>query len=274
VPTVQAMPSVPAASLVRPPLDGSVAEIPAAPLSRQGASAGEPSARRILIVHRDSALVQHLRQNLEHEGHEVLVEPEAAWGIGQALKFNPDLVIADLMVLESGEQNLLRQLRSERDNVPVLVLSAHPEEATRLRGFRLGVDDFLVHPFRITELHRRIDVLLGRRAPQLSGVEPADAVVRFGDVEIHPGTRTVLRAGAPVPMRLKEFDLLMTLIGRAGKVVSRIDLLREVWGYRTWVATRTVDTHVAELRRKLEPDPSNPQHILTVRKIGYRLQRE
>ncbi len=83
----------------------------------------------------------------------------------------------------------------------------------------------------------------------------------------------MLRGGDPVPLRLKEFDLLMALVSRAGTVVSRMDLLREVWGYRSWVATRTVDTHVAELRRKLEADPANPRHILTVRKIGYRLQR-
>jgi DNA-binding response OmpR family regulator len=103
---------------------------------------------------------------------------------------------------------------------------------------------------------------------------PTDSVVRFGEVEIHTGQRTVLRGGSPVSLRMKEFDLLMTLVARRGRVVSRADLLREVWGYRTWVATRTVDTHVAELRRKLEQDPAHPRHILTVRKVGYRLRTE
>jgi two-component system, OmpR family, alkaline phosphatase synthesis response regulator PhoP len=231
--------------------------------------------KRILIIHRDTDLVQNLRQNLERDGHHVFVEPEGNWGVAQARKFVPDLVITDLVVLEAGEQSLLRQLRLLRDDIPVLVLAPRAEEATRLRGFRLGLDDFLVQPFGISELHRRIDALLSHSdRPPAPSSPSADSVVRFGEVEIHTGQRTVLRGGAVVPLRLKEFDLLMTLVARKGRVVTRADLLREVWGYRTWVATRTVDTHVAELRRKLEPDPARPQHILTVRKVGYRLQSE
>ena len=231
--------------------------------------------KRILIIHRDTELVQGLRQNLERDGHDVFVEPEGSWAVAQARKFVPDLVITDLGVLEDGEQGLLRQLRLVRDDIPVLVLSPRAEEATRLRGFRLGLDDFLVQPCGVSELHRRIDALLSRASrPAVQPAAPVDSVVRFGEVEIHAGHRTVLRGGAPVPLRLKEFDLLMTLVARRGRVVSRADLLREVWGYRTWVATRTVDTHVAELRRKLEKDPARPQHILTVRKVGYRLQSE
>jgi two-component system, OmpR family, alkaline phosphatase synthesis response regulator PhoP len=235
----------------------------------------DAATRRILIIHRDPELVQSLRQNLERDGHDVFVEPEGNWAVAQARKFIPDLVITDLMVLEAGEQGLLRQLRLVRDDIPVLVLSARAEEASRLRGFRLGLDDFLVQPFGVSELHRRIDALL-TRATRASSVSPApgDSVVRFGEVEIHAGQRMVLRGGVPVSLRLKEFDLLMTLVARRGRVVSRADLLREVWGYRTWVATRTVDTHVAELRRKLEKDPARPRHILTVRKVGYRLQSE
>jgi two-component system response regulator MtrA len=231
--------------------------------------------KRILIIHRDSELVQSLRQNLERDGHDVFVEPEGSWAVAQARKFVPDLVITDLGVLEDGEQSLLRQLRLVRDDVPVLVLSPRAEEATRLRGFRLGLDDFLVQPFGVSELHRRIDVLLSHSTrPSVPLPVPADSVVRFGEVEIHAGQRTVLRAGATVPLRMKEFDLLMTLVARRGRVVSRADLLREVWGYRNWIATRTVDTHVAELRRKLEKDPARPRHILTVRKVGYRLESE
>jgi DNA-binding response OmpR family regulator len=229
--------------------------------------------KRILIIHRDNDLVQALRQNLERDGHDVLVEPEGAWGVAQARKFNPDLVITDLGVVEAGDQALLRQLRMVRDDVPVLILSPRAEESTRIRGFRLGLDDFLVQPVGVSELHRRIDALLGHSArPSVLTGGATDSVVRFGNVEIHVGQRTVIRDGSPVSLRLKEFDLLMTLVARKGRVASRADLLREVWGYRTWVATRTVDTHVAELRRKLELNPARPQHILTVRKVGYRLQ--
>jgi two-component system, OmpR family, alkaline phosphatase synthesis response regulator PhoP len=235
---------------------------------------GAEAVKRVLIIDNEAGLVQTLRQNLELEGHEVLVEPEGMWGVAQAVKFLPDLVITDLAVLEAGGHGLLEQLRSEREDVPVLVLAGRSEEATRLPGFRLGLDDFLVRPVGVTELHRRIDALLrqsGMPAPMLTPT--ADTSIRFGVIEVHGGSRTVLRDGVPVPLRMKEFDLLLMLASRAGRVVTRMDLLREVWGYRTWVATRTVDTHVAELRRKLEADPANPQHILTVRKLGYRLQR-
>jgi two-component system, OmpR family, alkaline phosphatase synthesis response regulator PhoP len=230
--------------------------------------------RRILIIHQETGTVEGLRQNLERDGHEVMVEHQGSWAVAQARKFSPDLVITDLDIVEQGDFTLLRQLRSERENIPVLILAARVEESTRLRGFRLGLDDFLVHPFGVTELHRRIDALLARAATPVTPAAPGDSVVRFGDVEIHTGSHTVFRRGTPVALRLKEFELLMTLVARNGRVVSRMDLLREVWGYRTWVATRTVDTHVAELRRKLEEDPATPQHILTVRKVGYRLQRD
>lgn len=244
------------------------------PTTGGGTNPGKETVKRVLIIDNETGLVQTLRQNLELEGHEVMVEPEGTWGAEQAGKFLPDLVITDLTVLEAGEYGLLQQLRSGREDVPVLVLAARPEEATQVPGFRLGIDDFLVRPVGVTELHRRIDALLRQSGtpPLLSG-QSQEAPIRFGAIEVHGGSRTVLRDGVPVALRMKEFDLLLTLVSRAGRVVTRVDLLREVWGYRTWVATRTVDTHVAELRRKLEVDPANPQHILTVRKLGYRLQR-
>lgn len=235
---------------------------------------GAEAVKRILIIDNETGMVQNLRQNLELEGHEVVVEPDGVWGVAQVRKFNPDLVITDLMLVEAGQYALLQQLRKEREDLPVLVLASGSEEATRLRGFRLGVDDFVMRPVGVTELHRRIDALLRRSGPDTAPPgAPAEASVRFGEIEVDVGSRTVLRGGDPVVLRMKEFELLLTLIARGGRVATRIDLLREVWGYRTWVATRTVDTHVAELRRKLETDPANPRHILTVRKVGYRLQR-
>ncbi|MEP7327540.1 MAG: response regulator transcription factor [Gemmatimonadota bacterium] len=232
--------------------------------------AGAGAARRILIIDHETGMAQQLRQNLELDGHEVMVERDVGSGVAQARTFLPHLVIIDLAVIEEAQYLLLEQLRKDHESLPVLVLAQRPEEATRLSGFRLGVDDFLVFPVGVTELHRRIDTLLGHpSAPPRSAPSP----VRFGEVEVHPASRTVLRAGAPVSLRLKEFELLMALIGRGGGIATRVDLLREVWGYRTWVATRTVDTHVAELRRKLEQDPANPRYILTVRKVGYRFER-
>jgi DNA-binding response OmpR family regulator len=160
----------------------------------------------------------------------------------------------------------------------VLVLTALGEEAHKVRGFRFGADDYVTKPFGLMELLARVDALL-RRARR-AGSEPARAAlapdehappIRFGDVTVHPATHTVTRGRELVSLRPKEYDLLMALARRGGRLVSRLELLREVWGYHEEVMSRTVDTHIAELRRKLEHDPAAPRHILTVRKAGYRL---
>lgn len=230
---------------------------------------------RILIIDNDPTLAETLRHNLELDGHEVEVEQEGAYGLAQAREFQPDLVIANLLILESDEYILLQQLRAEHPSLPVLILASRTEEAARLPGFRLGTDDFILRPASVLEVHGRIDALL--RRTDTNGThhpEPVvETVIRFGTIEVHPATRAVLRGGEPVSLRPKEFDLLVALLNRHGRIVSRLELLREVWGYRSSIVSRTVDSHVAELRRKLERNPAEPDHILTVRKAGYRLQR-
>jgi DNA-binding response OmpR family regulator len=163
---------------------------------------------------------------------------------------------------------VLSTLRDEGDSVPVLILTARTTEQDKVRGFREGCDDYVTKPFGLLELLGRVQALL-RRSSKSNGREVVS--FRFGDVEIVPGTHDVMRNGKPVLLRPKEFELLMALVRRRGNVVGRLDLLREVWGYGSDVVSRTVDTHVGELRRKLEDDPAQPKHILTVRKTGYRL---
>ncbi len=135
---------------------------------------------------------------------------------------------------------------------------------------KLGADDYVTKPFGVLELLARIEALL-RRAADLWATTASP--VRFGDVEIEPGPRTVQRGGRPVALAPKEFDLLWALAQANGAAVSRAKLMERIWGYETDVLSRTVDTHVAELRRKLEPNPGEPRHLLTVRKVGYRLER-
>jgi DNA-binding response OmpR family regulator len=132
-----------------------------------------------------------------------------------------------------------------------------------VRGLKLGADDYLTKPFGLLELLARVEALLRRASPR--------ATDRFGDIEIERSSRTVTCAGQSVELAPKEYELLVALANRKGAVVSRLELMRQVWGYSDAVITRTIDTHVAELRRKLERDPAKPQHILTVRKVGYRL---
>src|SRR5262245_21246603 len=146
-------------------------------------SAEAEVTRRILIIADETGLMQNIRQNLELDGHQVVVEREGRNGVSVARSFQPHLVITDLAMLERPEPGLLSELRRDHESVPVLVLASHTEEATRLEGFRLGVDDYLVRPVGTTELHRRIDALL-----QQPAVAPSlpESVVRFGAIEIHP----------------------------------------------------------------------------------------
>jgi DNA-binding response OmpR family regulator len=155
--------------------------------------------------------------------------------------------------------------------MPVLILTARGEESDKVLGFRLGADDYVTKPCGVLELLARVGALL-RRSRMPDRVGGADATMRFGVVEVNTASRTVTKGGLPVALSPKEFDLLVTLVRRRGAVASRVELLREVWGHRVEVMTRTVDIHVAELRRKLEDDPSAPRHILTVWKAGYRLE--
>lgn len=158
--------------------------------------------------------------------------------------------------------------------MPVLILTARSDEAEKVRGFRWGADDYVTKPFSLIELLARVEALLRRsRQATTAAAEANDASVRFGTIEVHPSKRVVTRQGAPVSLRPKEFDLLMALVRRDGTVAQRAELLREVWGYKPAMVSRTIDTHIVELRRKLEDDPASPRHFLTVRKTGYRFER-
>ncbi|MBV9878979.1 MAG: response regulator transcription factor [Gemmatirosa sp.] len=232
------------------------------------AAPGSPSARppRILVVEDNEALATGLRNNLEFEGYHALVAPDAASGLAAARGFAPDLIILDLMLPDADGFRVLRTLRAEGSATPVLVLTALGDEADKVRGLRVGADDYVTKPFGLLELLARVEALLRRARPAA-----ASATVRFGEVAVCLATHDVTRAGRSVPLRPKEYELLVALLRRDGAVATRHELLREVWGYDPSVSSRTVDTHVLELRRKLEPDPANPRHLLTVRKTGYRL---
>lgn len=228
---------------------------------------------RILVIEDNRNLATGLRNNLEFEGYEVDVAGDGVAGLTSFRANPPDLVILDLMLPppEMDGYRVLETLRQDGSEVPVLILSARGEEADKVRGFHLGADDYVAKPFGLLELLARVDALLRRAASAGSRTKLA-APVAFGDVQIDPGTHTVRRAGEPVMLRPKEYELLIALIHRQGQVATRAELLEEVWGYAGEVYSRTVDTHIAELRRKLEDNAAEPRHILTVRKTGYRIQ--
>ena len=224
---------------------------------------------RVLVIEDNADLAYGLRNNLEIEGHEVLVAEDGPAGLAAALGSKIDLVILDLMLPGLDGFRVLKLLRESDAGTPVLVLTARSEEGDKVRGLKLGADDYVTKPFGVLELLARVDALLRRRDRQ----EAVRTIDRFGGVEVDRGARVVRRDGAPVALAPRELDLLLALLDADGTALSRASLMDRVWGYQADVLSRTVDTHMAELRRKLEPDPASPRHLLTVRKVGYRLER-
>ena len=228
---------------------------------------------RVVIIEDNPNLAFGLRRTLEFEGYDVAVAETGLRGLDEARTTGTDLVLLDLMLPEMDGFKILRELRRGGSRVPVLVLTARSDESDVVMCFDSGADDYVTKPFSTVELLARVRALLRRGASDGNGSAPTQRHFAFGNVQVDAESRTVERGGIPVQLTPKEFDLLLALLRREGAVASRSDLLEEVWQYaNTDILTRTVDMHMAELRRKLEGDPSNPAHLLTVRKAGYRLQ--
>ena len=229
--------------------------------------------KRVLVVEDNQDLALGLQVNLEVQGYAVQAVHEGTAVLESARAFRPDLIVLDLMLPGIDGFQVLAELRSAGVDAAVLILSARGEEVDKVRGFRLGADDYVVKPFGLMELLARVEALLRRGGASSRGPRADTPGESFGDVVVEVESRRVIVKGTPVNVTPKAFDLLVALLQRNGRVASRLDLLREVWGHRSAVESRTVDTHIAELRRKIEADPAHPRHILTVWKAGYRLQR-
>jgi DNA-binding response OmpR family regulator len=225
---------------------------------------------RILVIEDSEKLAQGLRTNLEFDGHDVRLVHDGVRGLDAALDGWPELILLDLMLPGMDGYALLRTARERGLRVPVLILTALGEEAEKVRGFRVGADDYVTKPFGLMELLARVEALLRRSKVETTAAAPE--LYQVGDIVVQTATRTVTRAGTVVSLRPREFDLLLALCRRRGTVVSRATLLRDVWGYGDDVVTRTVDTHIGELRRKLEDDAAAPRWIVTVPRAGYLLQ--
>lgn len=226
---------------------------------------------RILVAEDDPDLALGLKNNLEIEGYEVRVARDGDEALARSLQWRPDLLILDLVMPKLDGMRVLRSLRERDTQIAVLVLTARGAEADKVRGLKLGADDYVTKPFGLLELLARVESLLRRTRATTSAVTADATPMRFGDVEVDPVGRRVRKAGIEVALRPKEYDLLLELLRHRGEARSRLDLMQTVWGYSSAVITRTVDTHMFELRRKLEADAARPRHIMTVRGIGYRL---
>ena len=221
---------------------------------------------RLLVVEDDPAILRGLRDNLTLESHDVATAMDGESGLQMARDGGFDLVILDVMLPKLSGFDVCRRLRESGASVPILMLTARGEETDRVHGLDLGADDYLTKPFSLRELQARVRALLRRRNPVTRLPDEA----KFGDVVVDFRRFEVERGGSPLKLTRKEFGTLRLLIGRAGEVVTRSELLEEVWEYREYPTTRTVDNHVASLRAKIEDDPGNPRHLLTVHGVGYK----
>ena len=222
----------------------------------------------ILLIEDNRDYAATLSANLEREGYDVTVAANGADGLALAKRDEPDLIILDLMLPAMNGFTVLQRLRDEGREAPVLIMTALSTEEEKLRGFGLGADDYVVKPCGLLEILARVRALLKRAT---AGSAAPKSEVRVADLSIDFGARLVRRGDAEIALRPKEFDLLAALVRHRGRVVSRADLLREVWGYAAGTESRTVETHLAALRERLGDDPQAPRYIVTVRRAGYRL---
>ncbi|HYW31108.1 MAG TPA: response regulator transcription factor [Gemmatimonas sp.] len=224
---------------------------------------------RLLLIEDNEDLAFGISRSLEDAGHTVEVAIDGPSGVEKALAMQPELIVLDLMLPGLSGFEVLQSIRAGGLQVPVIILTARGEETDKLHGFRLGADDYVTKPFSVSEVLARVNVHLRRHH---GGAADDHLVHRFGNVVVTPSEHIVTRDGQRVTLKPREFDLLLKFLERPRFVFTRDRLLAEVWKYGAEVHTRTVDLHVGELRRKLEIDPAEPRHFVTVWKSGYRFE--
>jgi DNA-binding response OmpR family regulator len=227
---------------------------------------------KILLIEDNRELARAVAYNLELEGYSVEVVGDGTAALESVRAAAPDLVLLDLTLPQLDGFTVLERLRKEGHEMPVMILTARGEEGDKVRGFRAGADQYVTKPFGLLELLERVRHLL-RRHSRAPAETTGERVFRFGDIEVDLDRQTVRRGLERIALTPRAFDVLVALYEANGNVVSRLDLMRSVWGHRAAVMSRTVDVHIAELRRKLEVDAANPRYVLTVWKRGYRLER-
>jgi two-component system alkaline phosphatase synthesis response regulator PhoP len=226
---------------------------------------------RILIVDDQEELLNGLAVNFRREGYEVLTASRGETAVAMAGDEAPDLIILDVMLPGMSGLDVCRELRRRGVEAPIIMLTARSEEIDRVLGFEIGADDYVTKPFSVRELVARVRTRL-RRRPVVTCPTFA-ARYRFGDIEIDFEKLRAERQGRDLELSAKEFDLLALLVRRRGEVLTRDEILKQVWGYEEPPMTRTVDTHILKLRQKIEVDPANPSYIQTVYGEGYRFTR-
>jgi DNA-binding response OmpR family regulator len=229
--------------------------------------------RTVLVVEDDASIALGLRINLESEGYRVLLAEDGERALELARAEGPDLLVLDVMLPKMNGLEVLQALRGEGRMMPIIILSARSGEMDKVTGLELGAEDYVAKPFSLAELLARVRAAL-RRAPLAAPppAPPRSAKTLFGDVVIDTDARTVSRAGEPVEMTATEFDVLMCLVENRGRALARDVIFERVWGPNHHGTPRTIDNFIQQLRAKLETDPQQPKHFLTVRGVGYRFE--
>ncbi len=222
--------------------------------------------KRILVIEDEPQMLLGLRDNLELEGYDVQTAADGDEGLHKASSTAPDLVILDIMLPKRNGFDVCRELRARNVSTPIVMLTARSAETDKVLGLELGADDYVTKPFSITELLARVRAVLRRSNPQ----RPATETVRIGDIDFDFRLHQARRGQTRVEFTAREFELLRYLVQHVGQVVTREQILNDVWGYEEYPTTRTIDNFVAKLRQKIEKAPHAPEHILTIHGSGYK----
>lgn len=219
----------------------------------------------IAIIDDDTGVSRSVTLNLEHEGYQVISAADGEAGLVLVQERQPDLIVLDVMMPKKDGLQTCKEIRNQGISTPLILLTARSDEVDRVLGLDLGADDFLAKPFGMAELLARIRALL-RRTKGMTSVDR----VNFDDVAIDFKAYKAERNNQPLELSAREYRLLRYLVAKSGVVVTRDELLDEVWGYNSYPSTRTVDNHIAKLRQKIEQNVDEPRHILTVHGVGYK----
>jgi len=220
----------------------------------------------ILIIEDDATMLRALKDNFEFKGYCVLTADDGEEGLNTALNKKPDLILLDIMLPEINGYEICRLIRKENLNMPIIMLTAKGEESDIILGLNLGADDYVTKPFSIKELLARAAAFL-RRSRQTE-----QDIYEFGDCRLDIPARKLTRKGDEIKLSPKEFSLLEYFVKKPGRALTRDEILNMVWGYDSFIGSRSIDRFVTTLRNKIEPDPHNPIFIHTIREIGYKFE--
>ncbi|MDP6111764.1 MAG: response regulator transcription factor [Planctomycetota bacterium] len=227
-------------------------------------------ATRVLVVEDDASMLMGLKDNLEYENYEVTTATNGVDGLKFAQENSFDLIILDVMLPQMDGFEVCRQIRTMDEDVPIIMLTAKNQEIDKVVGLKLGADDYITKPFSIRELLARLEAVLRR---QRRGTHPSTPKIQsyeFGDVKVDFRKCMAYKGKQTIELTHYEVEILKVLIGNKEEPISRNRMLDEIWGFELFPTTRTIDNHIVKLRQKLEDDPKDPKHIITVHGIGYK----